>query len=159
MGRRRKNFDPYKHKFVEEYVKDGNAKRSAQAAGFSAGSSSQNGVYLLRDPYVVEALETARKRAQEKCDYNAEQAMKEANDAIAFAINTGNANAYVKAVELRAKIQGLLVDKIDLKSQVAFSIIMQPLRPQKEQILPTEYTVEQLPAGDPFEGVDDDPFS
>jgi hypothetical protein len=37
--------------------------------------------------------------------------MKEAGQAMEFAKETGNANAYVKAVELRAKLNGLLIDK------------------------------------------------
>lgn len=163
-------------------MKDGNAARAAQAVGYTAAHSHN----LMRDPYVVEALEKARKRSQEVCDYNATQAMKEANDAIEFAISTENANAYVKAVELRAKLQGLLVEKVDLRAQVGFSIIMAPLRPGKtepEPVPTTDFTVlppaaaptpvghpgQDLPTTgaavaaieeDPFAGLeDDDPFA
>lgn len=57
----------------------------------------------------------------EKSAYNLEAAMREADEAIAFAIKTGNANAYVKAAELKAKLNGLLVDKMQIQLP-AFSL-------------------------------------
>lgn len=53
--------------------------------------------------------------------YNIDAAMKECEDAIEFARETENANAYVKAVELKSKLQGLLVEKHQIQ-QVPFTI-------------------------------------
>lgn len=121
-------FDPRKMRFLEEIVKDGNASAAAIRAGVPKAGAGVTGSYYMRDPYIVQALEKVRANALTKGIYNSEKAMTEANEAIEFAISTDNANAYVKAVELRAKLQGLLVDKIDVRAQVAFSIVMAPLR-------------------------------
>lgn len=53
--------------------------------------------------------------------HNLEKAMAEAEEAMRFAKETENANAYVKAVEHRAKLNGLLVDRQEVK-QVGFTI-------------------------------------
>ena len=41
-------------------------------------------------------------------------AMGEAKDAMDFAYKTDNASAYVKAVELRSKLSGLLIDRVEV---------------------------------------------
>lgn len=46
--------------------------------------------------------------------YDLTIAMKEANDAAAFAREKGNSMALVKAVELRSKLSGLLIDRIEV---------------------------------------------
>lgn len=53
--------------------------------------------------------------------YNAEQAMLEAEEAMQFARETENANAFVKAIELRSKLKGLLIEKHQVQ-QVGFQI-------------------------------------
>ena len=42
--------------------------------------------------------------------------MSEAKDTMQFARETENANAYCKAVELRAKLSGLLIDRVEVVS-------------------------------------------
>jgi hypothetical protein len=100
-------------RFVAEYLKDGNATRAANAAGYSVKNKSDMGYRLLkRCAQVKEAIEQARKEVQVKAKYNLEAAMNECDDAIEFAKSSPTgANAYVKAVELKAKLNGLLEDK------------------------------------------------
>jgi phage terminase small subunit len=108
--------------FVENYVKTGNAKQSAITAGFPAASAYQRGHEMAtKVAATTEALKDVRKEVAEKLKYTAIEAMQECQDAIIFARETGNANAYVKAVELRSKLQGLLIEKHDVR-QVGFSI-------------------------------------
>lgn len=90
-------------------MKHGNKKRAAIAAGYAAGTAT--GTVIGKAKAVQAALDEARNKSITTAAYNADAAMKEADEAIAFAKETENANAYVKAVELKAKLKGLLVEK------------------------------------------------
>lgn len=109
--RSRRNADaltPRQAKFVAEYIASNNGAQAAIAAGYSHPSNARD---ALKVPLVAKALEDFRRRTVEKGIYDFDMAMAEANDAVAFAKETGNANALVKAIELRAKLNGLLIEK------------------------------------------------
>jgi phage terminase small subunit len=110
-----KPLNPAHAKFVAEYLKDGNASRAAEAIGYSPKNPRQGGYKLLQLPEIQAAIDETRKKIQAKAGYNLERAMTEAEEAIEFARQTDNANAYVKAVELRSKLNGLLVEKVDVR--------------------------------------------
>jgi hypothetical protein len=99
--------------FVATFAKTGNVTQSLTAAGYSTISGI--GTDILRRPHVKAAIEAARLKVQNKIAYGLERAMTEAEEAIEFARQTDNANAYVKAVELRSKLNGLLVEKVDVR--------------------------------------------
>lgn len=100
---------PKQAKFVEELLKDGNQTRAAEAAGYSPTAAA--GCKIANSIAVKAALEKVREKAIVTAAYNADTAMKEAEEAIEFAKETKNANAFVKAVELRSKLKGLLIEK------------------------------------------------
>jgi len=62
---------------------------------------------------VMAAIDQARRQMLEAAAYTAERAMSEAERALEFAEENKNAMAMVKAVELRAKLAGLLIERID----------------------------------------------
>lgn len=108
--------------FVKEYVKHGNGKRAAIDAGYTATNAIQTASELLRNnPVIKQAIEEAKNSLREGAKYNYEKAMAEADACIEFARQTENANAMVKAMELKAKLTGLLVEKLDVR-QVGFQI-------------------------------------
>jgi phage terminase small subunit len=111
-------------KFVSEYLKDENGTRAAKVAGYPENGAAQQAHRLLKKtPVVIDAIAQAKKDFSTKHEYTLDKAMKEAEAAIEFAIQTKNANAYVKAVELRTKLNGLLVEKHDVR-QVGFNIVI-----------------------------------
>lgn len=142
----RYRFDPRKYKFIERYAAHGQAKRAALECGWSEEYAQSASARLLRDPEVKDALNEIRKNAMVKAEYTVETAMAEANAAIEFAKETENANAYVKAVELRSKLSGLLVDKIDLRQAIGFSI--QIIGVGAPALPPAD--VKVLPSGEPI---------
>lgn len=109
-------------RFIAEYVKDGNAKRAAIAAGYAEKSAKSIGYSLLQVPAVQDAVEATRKEVQVQAVYNLAESMREAEEAMKFAKETENANAYVKAVELRSKLNGLLIERVDLRAQSGFHV-------------------------------------
>lgn len=120
-----KPLNPRQMKFVTEYMKDANGARAAIAAGYSEKTARGAAYHLLHEaPAVIDAIDKARKAVQAKAQYNLQSAMDEAQEAIVFARETENANAYVKAVELRSKLNGLLVEKVDVR-QSGLNIIIE----------------------------------
>ena len=106
VGRKKhqNQLNPKQQRFVSEYLKTGNGAQSAIAAGYSAKSAKDCAHRLLtQSPAVKSALSRARLELQEVTQYNAEAAMQEAKEAMEFARETGNANAFVKGAELRAR--------------------------------------------------------
>jgi phage terminase small subunit len=118
-----KPLSPRQAIFVREYLRNSDATAAAVAAGYSVVSAPERGNRLLRTcPAVMKAVDDALKMIQVKGVHNIEKAMGEADDAIAFSLKTENANAYVKAVELKAKLAGLLIDRKDVRSMNGFRI-------------------------------------
>lgn len=132
-------------KFAEGYVKFGTI---VDAAKFAQIPSTRDIYRFLDRPQVQAEIKKIREKAEQEAAYGANEAMKEAEEAMAFAKETRNANAFVKAVELRSKIKGLLIDKVDLRSQSAFSIQIVGLdRGAPQPALPAEIkSFESLPA-------------
>jgi phage terminase small subunit len=117
-----KRLTPKQLKFVEFYLAGNSGAVSARLAGFSEKCAGERAMKLLnRNPLVKEAVAEARKTSEGKAKYNYESAMQEADRAIQFAVTHKNANAYVKAAELKMKLSGLLIERHDVR-QVGFSI-------------------------------------
>lgn len=109
MAKKGTELNPKQAKFVKEYVKTGNQMAAAKAAGYSGTNETASNI--VKGAAVKAALDKIREKAIVTAAYNADTAMKEAEEAIEFAKETKNANAYVKAVELRSKLKGLLIEK------------------------------------------------
>ena len=87
--------------------------QAAKDAGYKSKCSANE---AYRHPLVQEYLSTIRNRAAARTGHTVVVAMDEAKDAMGFARETENATAYVKAVELRAKLSGLLIDRVEVVS-------------------------------------------
>lgn len=115
--------------FVKHYLTTGNGKEAAELAGYKKTNCAHMAYCLLNEnPLVLKAIEEGRKSVFKKLGYGLEQMMEETADAIEFARKTENANAWVKALELRAKLHGL-IDKHDARNQAAFQINIMGLGP------------------------------
>lgn len=86
-------------------------------AALAAGYKSKASAWTARNhPLVKEYLSSIQSRAAALVSHTVAIAMQEAKDGMEFARKTENATAYVKAVELRAKLSGLLVDRVEVFS-------------------------------------------
>ena len=95
--------------------------QSARAAGMSE-YYCKNAFKLEKYPEVIEELAKIRKRVAEQAFYDAAVAMKELQDTIQFARDTENAAAMAKAVELKMKLAGLLIERHDMRNVGSFSV-------------------------------------
>lgn len=112
-------------KLIEAKLAGASHIEAAKAAGYTGSDNSlttHTSNLLHKSPAVVAVMETARKVVAERIAYTAEKAMLEAERGMEFAEETGNANAFVKAVELRAKLQGLLIEKYDVRMAAGFMV-------------------------------------
>jgi hypothetical protein len=111
------DLSPKHLKFIEAYVATSNMKMAATIAGFSPTNAS----HLIKQPAIKKALDAIREKSLIVSSWNLEKAMIEADQGIAFARETGNANAFAKFSELKAKYNGLLIDRMDVR-QANFEI-------------------------------------
>ena len=101
--------------FVEHYLKTGNGAESSRVAGYSEKNATNSAAQLLKHPTIKAALAEARAGAVVAASYGLDAAMRETDLAIEFAKLTKNANAMVKAIELKTKLNGLLVERVEHK--------------------------------------------
>ena len=84
---------------------------AAKQAGYKQKTSASQ---ALKHPLLQQYLSTIQSKTCVLAAYKAADAMQEAKQAMEFAYKTDNANAYCKAVELRAKLSGLLIERVEV---------------------------------------------
>lgn len=103
--------------YAEALIRTGNQKTAAKLAwpDVAPKAAQIRGSRAGRDPrvqqYIAELTEAVKRDAQ----YTALEAMKEAGEILRSAAADRNWNACVRAAELRARISGLLVERVDLQ--------------------------------------------
>lgn len=84
-------------------------------AGKQAGLNTSNGRYrTLTNPLAIQYLSSLRSESRAIAAYDIACAMQEAKEARDFALANKNPMAVVKATELRAKLSGLLIDRVEI---------------------------------------------
>ena len=114
MGKQNRRLTQRQQKFVEAYLTGIPASEAAKQAGYSP-SKAHRGASLLELPAVAEMVKDVREKACEQSVYNLSQAMQESLEVIEFSKENKNSMAYFKAVEHRAKLSGLLTDRVDVR--------------------------------------------
>ena len=108
---KRKQISPQQMRYAEYRAQGLSQTESAAKAGYA----HRGGAYKAeRNPMVVEYLAEVKRNVQVQAAYIVTTAMDEAKEGMIFAKETENAAAYVKAVELRAKLSGLLIDRVEV---------------------------------------------
>ena len=124
--------------------------QAAREAGYKSKCSSTD---LAKNPAVQRYLSALQNRVCAIVAYKVADAMQEAADTMQFAKEKGNPMAYCKAVELRAKLSGLLIDRVevfsaDLKGALAqaetrvINVSASIQSAQADEQAPTNTTVE-----------------
>lgn len=110
---------PLKHQhalFVRHYVATGRQADAARKAGY-ARRSRTTAARLLKRPDVQEAIQTLRELATRRSLYDFDKVSDDLTSAIEFAYQQKNPMAVAKAVELKAKLHGMLSDRLDVRHQ------------------------------------------
>ncbi|HET6807280.1 MAG TPA: terminase small subunit [Frateuria sp.] len=110
-----RKLSPRQQRFIAEIQKGVPGVQAAIAAGYSVRSAKHAAYQLLHENKLVRAeLERVRQQLVALTEYNGERCMAECDDGIAFARRTDNANAFARLVELKARLTGLLREKVDI---------------------------------------------
>lgn len=109
--------------FARNVARGMNYTEAAIAAGYSPKSARAHSFDLIRHPLIKAELDRLAAKVTEKTVYDAVAAFNEAGEALEYAKQKGNPNAVVKAVELRARLHGLLIDKAELTLAPAPSVV------------------------------------
>lgn len=104
---------PKRQRFVKAYLANGgNGKQSAIEAGYSEKSAKSQAWSLLhRDEGVQAALKELADGVKKHALHDYNVAMMEFEEGMRLAEKTGQAMAYVRAAEMRARMAGLLIER------------------------------------------------
>lgn len=121
-----KTLTPRQASFVKFYIQHSNARQAAVQAGYSEKNAAKTAGFLLKgNKAVMSAIAEHRKEIVDSGKYSYDRAMAEAERCFKFAEQTENANAMVRAAELRSKLSGLLIERHDVRAAIGFSIVIQ----------------------------------
>jgi len=93
-------------------VADSNGTRAAVASGYSKHSAKHTACRLLKNEGVKAAIAAARTEIAQLAVYDQVKAMQELQVGLDIALKEKQMTAYARLVELRAKITGVLQDKV-----------------------------------------------
>lgn len=95
-----------------------------------AGSTASR--LLREDEAVKDAVAAIKADMAKRAEYDFDKFMVEMNEAAQFAKDTKNATALVRAVELKGKASGHIVDRVDSRVQTAgFSLVVEGVAPPR----------------------------
>lgn len=99
-------------KFVEQFLRVGNASAAARMAGYKTGNAAIMGMNLLRNVKIARIIEVKRREAADVYGLSREKMISELNEIKKIAMNedTRNLTIYLKAFELQAKMMGYTAD-------------------------------------------------
>jgi hypothetical protein len=100
--------------YVQHLARGMNSRKAALAAGYSASFSRVAAHRLGKKPEVARAIAAIRTEGMLIAVYDLATAMAEAEDVCAFAKKHRNAMAYCKGTEVRSKLSGLLIDRVEV---------------------------------------------
>lgn len=121
------NLTPKQEAFALAYVETGNASEAYRRA-YNAENTQPHVVWvkaseLLANGKVSVRVAELQMKAQERTLVTVESITRELDEAREMARLAGNANAFTGAVMGKAKVNGLLVDKVDVKA--AFNVTIE----------------------------------
>ena len=106
-----KRISPKQQHYAELRANGLTQGEAAEKAGYSSRSAAWKAdQHPLVQNYIADVQRSSRARS----GHTVAVAMAEAADTMEFAREKGNPMAYCKAVELRAKLSGLLIDRVEV---------------------------------------------
>jgi len=107
--------------FVNGVLSGKSAAESARQAGYGSAYSKKAATTLLTQKPVAALIEQGQAELREVCMYDAQSLVEECDALILFGREKGNPMSCVKALELKAKALGLLIEKIQVTDVIDIS--------------------------------------
>ena len=105
--------------FVNEYVKDFNGTRAAEAAGYSKVAARAQAKSLLSDPKINARVEAIIEKRQATSEISRELVLERLMD---IATNSSNDQAKIRALELMGRAIGMFTENQQQSSNTRFTI-------------------------------------
>lgn len=116
MTKNAKPLTERQEKYVRALASGMPSQEAALQAGFTRSYARVAATRLLAVPAVRTAIDEIKAEARKMAVYDLARAMAEAKEAIEFAKANKNAMAYAKLVEHRARLSGLLIERIHIET-------------------------------------------
>ena len=110
-GKGKPRWSKRKQAFVDAVLEGHNGSEAARMAGYAPKHVNKTAYGLMRDPWVSAEIAKRREELRLRNAVTVDSMVKRFDEDRAFAIETGNATAAVRASELKAKLCGLLVER------------------------------------------------
>lgn len=123
--------------------------QAAKLAGYSPSYSAKAADRLMKDPAVSKIISDGQESLRGKTMFGLEEAVKECNAAIFQATLNNNDNAAVKALELKCKLHGLLIERVETKSFVDIGLALVEARQRSQGTIVVHATSVSLPSPEP----------
>lgn len=104
---------PKQKKFCQNIARGKNATQAALDAGYSADTARQIACENLTKPYILQEVEQAAQKAQQKLDYKDAQHFIDLGRMQQLAEQKGDIATALKALVQKGKLCGLYVDKLE----------------------------------------------
>ena len=101
-------------RYAEHLARGMESRAAAKAAGYSDSYARVAATRMKKYPAVARAVEVIRAEGRTLAAYDLVAAMAQAQEGIDLARVHKNPMAFIKGCELRAKLSGLLIDKVEV---------------------------------------------
>lgn len=122
MPRRLTPLSQKEQRFVTEYLVDGNAKRSAIAAGYAEKNAAGTGHEMLKKPHIKAALGAALEEQEKRTLVTADANLVAIEELARKAEGSGDLGAAIRARELIGKHYKSFTDRVEHQGGVTVSI-------------------------------------
>jgi phage terminase small subunit len=126
---------PRQEHYVNGILSGLNPTESAQRAGYGPAYSKVAVSRVSAVPVVKQAIQTGHAELRKKAMYDVEQAVVEVDKAIKFGYERANPMSVAKLLELKAKLFGLLIERIQVE-EVDLRVALEEARHRVIDITP-----------------------
>jgi phage terminase small subunit len=122
--------NPRRRRFIQEYVKDLNATKAAERAGYSPKTANQQGPRLLVNVGVAQAVDEALTKQAERAQLTADEVIKgiRANIRRCESLEDYEPFAALKGWELLGRYLKMFTDKVEHSGTVSIASEMEEAR-------------------------------
>jgi phage terminase small subunit len=130
--------------FIKNYIGGQTAAQASRAAGYAPDSGAAS--RLLEHPLVIAEIEAAKNKIPEETKFDGVAAAAQLDEDREFARKTGNAMAAVRSTEIKCKLNGLLIERLDQRVTSGFSIVISGIDQPPGNVI--EHEPPSLPSGE-----------
>jgi phage terminase small subunit len=109
-----KRLTPRQERFVTGVLSGLSDATAARQAGYGEHYARKAAMWIRSIPRVKRAIEKEQAQLRERAKYDVEQAVVEINKAVEFGYRQRNPKSIAKLLELKSKLYGLLVDRVEM---------------------------------------------